>query len=361
MSQSQRIEWLDAMRGFTMILVVVSHMEYFAYGLEYKHSSVQPLFILFRMPLFFFVSGFLAYKAKAVWTSQYFGTMAWKKLKIQVLPALVFLCAYVFLHHNKDYWATLWADIKAPLKGGYWFTWVLLQMLLIYYSYEWTRARLRLSERLHIKRKIELLPVLWLLFIIPYAVLYMPKVMRCIDKDVLQVLDWTSAVETLRYMQFFLLGVMVHKYWNLAQRIMDSRWFFPAVVLVAFICAGDYIKWHNLRMMWANLPRTIGIYALLMIVIMFFRNKAEWFTKEKRAGRVLQYIGTRTLDVYLIHYFFLPKLPMVGDFFRANRPNFVLDLTLSVSLALVVIAFALLTSNVLRTSPLLRKYLFGKE
>ena len=60
-AKKPRLEWLDALRGFTMILVVAYHTVE-GFGLEVKASSSMRFLILFRMPLFFFVSGFLAYK-----------------------------------------------------------------------------------------------------------------------------------------------------------------------------------------------------------------------------------------------------------------------------------------------------------
>ena len=64
-SHKERLEWLDAMRGFTMILVVAYHVAQFGFDQTVKHSSSLSFLMLFRMPLFFFVSGFLAYKASA--------------------------------------------------------------------------------------------------------------------------------------------------------------------------------------------------------------------------------------------------------------------------------------------------------
>ena len=62
-----RIEWLDAMRGFTMILVVAYHVAQFGFVENEKSSAALPFLVLFRMPLFFFVSGFLAYASGMDW------------------------------------------------------------------------------------------------------------------------------------------------------------------------------------------------------------------------------------------------------------------------------------------------------
>ena len=54
---NKRIEYIDAMRGFTMILVVYAHIRFYGYHInDYSDAfSFNSLFMLIRMPLFFFV------------------------------------------------------------------------------------------------------------------------------------------------------------------------------------------------------------------------------------------------------------------------------------------------------------------
>ena len=63
----QRLEWLDALRGFTMFMVVTNHIYGFGFDTNTKYSMFMSVCLLFRMPLFFFISGFLAYKASFSW------------------------------------------------------------------------------------------------------------------------------------------------------------------------------------------------------------------------------------------------------------------------------------------------------
>jgi len=113
-------------------------------------------------------------------------------------------------------------------------------------------------------------------------------------------------------------------------------------------------------MEWAVVSLTLARFALLTIVFMYFRHYHQYFTKMTTVGRTLQYIGRRTLDIYLIHLLFLPNLPTIGTFFKTYQHNFIVDTTLSVLIALVVIGFCCVTSNILRISPFLRKWLFGR-
>ena len=50
-----------------------------------------------------------------------------------------------------------------------------------------------------------------------------------------------------------------------------------------------------------------------------------------------------------------------GEWLNHNRPNFILEIVTSFSVALVVIGFCLLISHILRISPIFRQYLFGRK
>ena len=348
-----RMEWLDALRGFTMILVVAYHVAQFGFGESEKISASLPFLVLFRMPLFFFVSGFLAYKATWVWTPQSFASLTWKKLKVQVLPALVFLCVFLVLKGKSPFAEGFLKCMHSPTKGGYWFTWVLLQMFLIYYIVA------ALFQRFGKKAEHVAILSLWVISVVAYLSLYMPHEFGKWYKT-----DWmmySSFYETMKFMQFFLMGNLVRRHWQEVQRLFDTRWLFPVMAVIAFLCCADIFKWHTLKWEWTNLPKTLAMYTLMGIAVMFFRHYQRHFTRQTHIGRGLQYIGTRTLDIYLLHFIFLSKLPEVGKWLDAHHPNFVIDIVLSVSVALVIIAFCLLVSSLLRISPILQEYLFGKK
>ena len=96
-----RMEWLDAMRGFTMILVVAYHVAQFGFGESEKTSVSLPFLVLFRMPLFFFVSGFLAYKSRWAWTAASYGSLIWKKVKVQEQTFRELFLRQLYLLHTK--------------------------------------------------------------------------------------------------------------------------------------------------------------------------------------------------------------------------------------------------------------------
>ena len=73
-----------------MILVLANHICNMGFGMALKVSSSMQFLVMFRMPLFFFVSGFLAYKASQVWNLGTLGASLLKKIRVQTIPTIVF-------------------------------------------------------------------------------------------------------------------------------------------------------------------------------------------------------------------------------------------------------------------------------
>ena len=353
----KRLEWLDALRGFTMILVVAYHVAQIGFSQTMKSSSSLPFLVLFRMPLFFFVSGFLAYKASQVWTAHDLGQLLLKKLRVQIVPTVVFFLFATAVLRNGDYWEQVVLSLSRVTKGGYWFTLVLLYRFVLYYLFAYVESKLRCRSWVPIT-------LFFLLSLVAYESCYLPKYFSWAEGfhgEKSALMEWTSFVRTMEYMPFFLYGNIVHRYWERSQRLMDSKWFYPIIVTVVIFATLDVLKWHTMRMEWANVPSTLAKFILLTMVFMYFRHYQDYFSRLTVIGSSLQYIGRRTLDIYLIHFLFLPNLPGIGSFFSSNSHNFAIDVTLSVLIALIVVAFSIITSNILRVSPFFKKWLFGRE
>jgi fucose 4-O-acetylase-like acetyltransferase len=100
-----------------------------------------------------------------------------------------------------------------------------------------------------------------------------------------------------------------------------------------------------------------GITGMIM-VFTFFRLSASWL-KKLHVSEPLQYVGTRTLDVYLLHFFFLPRFLMVYADQLAAYNSRLIEFCYIMAVSLVVLALTLVASYVIRLSPFLGHYLFG--
>ena len=121
MIKKQRIEYLDAMRGFTMILVVFSHILLCTFQMpEASGFSFNDIFVTFRMPLFYFLSGFLMFKPDRFKNLN--GTIDFikKKFVVQIIPTVIFSLVFCLVF-AKTYGGLL----NDTAKHGFWFTYTL--------------------------------------------------------------------------------------------------------------------------------------------------------------------------------------------------------------------------------------------
>ena len=64
---TKRLEYIDALRGFIMIIIIYWHINYFSFDILKVINDVnsfENIFLPFGMPLFFFISGLFAYRDK---------------------------------------------------------------------------------------------------------------------------------------------------------------------------------------------------------------------------------------------------------------------------------------------------------
>lgn len=350
----KRIGWIDALRGFTMILVVFSHVEISGMGMEPGYTGVNDLLRIFRMPLFFFVSGFIAYRPDESWNWGYYRGNMLKKLRVQVIPMLFFGLIYAVFYYSHSQGETpsnsVGVFFNDAQKLGYWFTEVLLGMFIIYFTVSLALNRCRLAVRQS---------VLAALAIGMFALAYGSTTQFANNR----LANWFCLYYLFLYFQFFFFGNLVSCYRERVFRWFENQYVSGAVLLLfaglyAYYCTRydvqqDYIVTHVSKLT-AEAIRFLGI----ITVVMVFRHFERFFSTETRIGRGLQYIGQRTLDIYLIHYFLIPSLPALGLYFGLGG-NMVLETTTAVALSLLVIAFCLIISNIIRISPFLAYWLLG--
>ena len=98
----------------------------------------------------------------------------------------------------------------------------------------------------------------------------------------------------------------------------------------------------------------------MIMVFSFFRLLATWLQRI-RLSKPLQYVGTRTLDIYLLHFFFLPRfLQTYSDKLHALDSS-VMEFVVILSISLLVLGVTLLASYVIRLNHFLGHYLFGVD
>ena len=333
----QRIAYIDAMRGFTMILVVYSHV--CNYCLGDKWMGWNDVFFLFRLPCFFFISGWLFGSHK--------GPVIKHKFMVQIVPTVIFL---LLLAPPPLFFSKLGAT-----KGGYWFTFALFEFFLICIF----------SER-YLKRFHGLLALLISIAAFCYDVYYSrfePSSLNyhfslfTIHFSLSDILGFLGVI-TWRYYLFFYIGTLVKRHFDAFIR-WTSKPAVVALVVIGFVLMAMNPRSENVPVEYLIFS-VGGILGMTMIMTAFrFLYSTTRLSPLVSHLSPLKYIGTRTLDIYLLHYFFLPRFLLAYAPQLSAYDNKFLEFIIALSIALVVVAVCLLVSYLIRLSPFLGHYLFG--
>ena len=337
-----------------MILVVFSHVEAMGLDLGSNHEGINNLFKMFRMPLFFFVSGFIAYRIREVWNWEHYRNSMLKKMRVQLIPMLFFGILFtltVFSYKNNTTpTEALSMFFFTQSKLGYWFTEVLLEMFIIYYTVSFLMR----------KRKLRSRQIVLIIIAVCFFVLSLFGVSTFSNNNVLNCL---SIYNLLLYFQFFIFGNLASCYREKVFKILDNKYVITIILLL--LAATFIIYYHQTDIsqgrMYLSSTKLLAeglAYLGITTVIAVFRHYEDFFSQNTKIGRGLQYIGRRTLDIYLLHFFLIPSIPQIGLFFKSYK-NLVLEATTVITLSLLVILFCLIISNIIRISPFLAHYLFG--
>lgn len=348
MSASKRIGYIDAMRGFTMILVVFSHVIMFTFQSE-PSFSLNSIFMTFRMPLFFFLSGFLMYKPGRF--SNNICQFIKQKFIVQIIPTIIFSAIYALIFK----WSLggLWSETA---KCGFWFTYTLFFYFLIYSIGDWFLSKF-VSGR--IKLIIGCLGACFIYGIAKYSLL------PSCPWAALRV-NGLLGLANFQYFIFFFFGAYIRKHFELLSRRFDNK-YFMTILIAGFVLLQILLQVPTLQetlisynfALYSVIKSISGFFGIL-VVFAFFRRYSDSFDRNKPMGYALQYIGERTLDIYLLHLFFIQgDLSSIGRFLTENC-NPVLELFIGLIVALAIIIICLILSNILRCSDTLAKVLFGK-
>ena len=253
---------------------------------------------------------------------------------VQIVPTMFFL---LLLAPPPLFFSRLGAT-----KGGYWFTFALFEFFLFCIF----------SER-YLKKWGGAFAIVISAAAFCYDI-YFNRYFK--DMGLLtDVLGFISFM-TWRYYLFFYVGTWVKRHFDAFITWTSKPWVIITIIIGFIVIT---MMHHTDIAIREYLLFAIGGILGLTIIFTFFRSFANFFTKDKWLGRSLQYVGTRTLDIYLLHYFVLPRFLILHSESLRAYDNKLLEVITALSIALVVVGICLLVSYIIRLSPFMGHYLFG--
>ncbi len=342
-----RIGYFDVLRGMTMILVVYAHVQL---GLKCYETPLVTAMGLFRMPLFFFVSGFFAYRTLDKWTGKLIKSVLKRKIQAQIVGTLFFFGLYQLLVGGDFF------EWTSEGFGGFWFTITLFQIFVVYIFWS-CLAKLFRKEWIFVVGMIGC-------SLFRYAAGYIFNSVYDPTESTLWVI--LSQDKVIYYFQFFTVGIFCRKYQSAFTDLLSKDWFMTASILcyigflILYFHEGFKTSYGTLySFVQSFFVRVSGLF----MVVGYVFSKRDFFNRNNKISNLLRYIGGRTLDIYLIHYLFIPgllydKLSFMTEYLMPNNMIFA-QITVGMLISAIIIALCLGISSVLRSSHFLSQWLFG--
>lgn len=334
-----RLAYLDALRGLAIFLVVYCHVASISLGIPEGIGSTNDTISLLHLPLFFFLSGFLMFredrsqKMKPSW--QYLA----RKAGELVLPAIIFVTLFaLWMHRSAE------SILFSQFKGGYWFTFFLYLFILLYALFSLILRRFNARTRATV------------ILILGAFIGFAPTMTDIVFPQWTETsLSQLLAYQNFKYFLFYAFGAWIRSrfesFTNWAEG-RNGRLVLVAVPLFTFVLLHFRIPRVHFLVEWV-----FSLSSVLLLTYVF-READGWFG-ESKAGRALAFIGRRSLDIYFLHFFFLPQLHSLGSFFSQGG-RIVLEFCIISALVLVIIGICLTASWLIRRSDVLARLLFGK-
>ena len=327
--EKKRIAYLDVIKCLAILIVIDLHVLKRCGVEHYDVLSSQMLYAPV-MPLFFFVSGFLAYK-QSMTIKDFWNNIRYKFVFL-VIPAVVFRIGMDLMDHK-----SLFRFITEGMHG-YWFTVVLFETFLIYYLITLTIK----NERLRIG-------VLLILSLAGIGML-------ALDKDFGPALFELRRVT--KFFQFFVLGTLAMKYRTKYESLMNNE-IVKAILIVSYFLVLFSLTYHMSPVLHHFLRDIALRYFATFAILSFFVCQADSFQRETRTNSLLNHIGQNSLVIYLLHYFFLPHFDSIPEWL-AGLDIVTMNL-LSMVYTVAITTLCLLFGKFLSNSKYIKKYALGKK
>ena len=292
----------------------------------------------FFMPLFFLISGFFAYKSLEKWNGQTLRFQVRNKTSALLISSIVFFALLRFTQ-NQDIFG--WIEKGF---GAYWFTVCLFEMCMIYYGLVLISIAVRKDLSLYGMVAISA-TALCLMTVNPLR-----------DQTIWVML---GGANLCLFIQYFSIGLLINRFKDriisFIQKDSVITILILTYILFSLMMFTSFEGHPILHKIYSNFAFPYS--GLFLVFVLFISNK-HYFDSHNYISNGLCIIGSRSLEIYMLHYFFLPSLaPYMG--WMAPNSMILLQIIISLMIAVPIIGICITIGNILRKSQFISIWLFS--
>lgn len=338
----ERKVYIDIAKAIAILLVVSGHIIYFCIGQEDLDFSrrfiLQELLSYIEMPLFVICSALVS-KSKIDDTFVLKNELE-KKFRTLIVPFLLFGFIYALFSGS-----TIHHFLYNTMKLGYWYLLLLFELHLINYL------------SLYINRLFEKCrrPFLSDCLFMVVVYLLITFVYRGTDPE---AISWKNMLGLLKLKQYYLMFffIIFLKRYNLVDRIFFNRNLFTVALIISviiLICNSLDVHFYG--------RSYIMPWTLTIVVLYAIRQIADNKCFMGGGTKLLICIGQSSMDIYLIHFFFINSMNLSFLMPIMNRVTDLVGSSVIVfPIAILVTCFSMITGKIIRKSEILNKLIFYK-
>lgn len=357
----QRLHYFDILKGIAIFMVVMGHVIAFCVR-DIDRATLIKFIGVIHMPLFFFISGWFTFKLLPDDRVRIPDLL--QRAKQLLLPMLVVSSIWIFYFPHSGIetpfdstFAGLWV---APMKNGYWFTFVLFQIIVLYALFAPLFGRLR-----SVWSALVAVTAIWAV-LLGITTLMSPE-----------VLGYSSFMLTAQFWFVFAVGAIAARHKDAFNRLTENGNAVAASLVVGAVLL-YFISWpwefDFLGGEYADIKMSVMLalfhICLAIVAIAVIRPWSQRIyapgqdglpvqSTGLRVAGIWQLLGRKSLAIYLLHYFFLFPAGICRPFLEGLNLSFTPLFFFSAFVATGIILIVLGVEAVLQRAPIMAWLLSG--
>ena len=334
---TQRLEYIDQLKGLAMLLVVIGHVIVFC-GLGYDNCFIRNITMM-NMPLFFFLNGLVI-------SEKMFLKGLLRKTYQLLLPFLSWGTLMILYRNSTflDFLFNYW-------KYGYWYLLVLLEFFIVQTGLNYINRLINSKKRWWIDTVVFLFVYLVLRFVV-----------RFIPDETNGLVDYWQFIT---YFPYFFLGGFIKRYFPINKMLKYSN---LIITLTLLFLVPFYVLWyHEKYVEIVQIALPINIILLLFITFGLLNIECRIISKSEgtklvmKFNAILSMIGKHTLAIYMMQFFVFRFINLDSLFpLLYDGHNYFAIFFISALIAILICYLCMLGEWILMKSQLLSFLFFGK-